>query len=176
MNWAHVHLALNHVPVIVVPVSLALLAFAVVRKSADLTTASLGLLVIAAVLGGGVFLTGEPAEQVVGHLPGMSEQAIEAHEEAAEVAAIVTGIAGLLGLWLLIARRGGRHAPTWLLAATVVVALVAAGLLARAANLGGYIRHPEIAGGTTITQRLQSTGSCSMTEQGPARFMRSASS
>ena len=56
-----------------------------------------------------MFLTGEPAEEVVGHLPGISEQAIEEHEEAAEVAAIVTGFAGLLGLWLLIARRGGRH-------------------------------------------------------------------
>ena len=105
-----------------------------------------------------MFLTGEPAEEVVEHLPGISEPAIGEHEEAAEVAAIVTGLAGLLGLWLLVARRGGRQAPTWLLAATFVVALVAAGLMARAANLGGYIRHPEIAGGTTITQRLQPTG------------------
>ncbi len=154
MNWAHVHLAVNHLPVIVVPVALALLAFAVVRKSADLTNVSLGLLVIAAVLGGGVFLTGEPAEEVVEDLPGISTAAIEEHEEAAEVAAIATGLAGLLGLWVLVARRRGRQAPIWLLAATFVVALVAAGLMARAANLGGHIRHSEIADATTVSETV----------------------
>ena len=145
MNWAHVHLVLNHLPVILVPVALALLAFGVVRRSADMTNVSLGLFVVAAVFGGGVFLTGEPAEEVVAHLPGVSKAAIDEHEEAAEVAAIVTGLAGLLALGVLVMSRGRRQAPTWLLAATFVVALLAAGLMARAANLGGRIRHPEIA-------------------------------
>ena len=36
MNWAHVHLAVNHLPVILVPVALAPLAFVVIRKSAGL--------------------------------------------------------------------------------------------------------------------------------------------
>jgi hypothetical protein len=58
MNWAHIHLAVSHLPVILVPVALSLLAFAVVRKSADLTECESGLLVIAAILGGGVFLPG----------------------------------------------------------------------------------------------------------------------
>lgn len=88
MNWAHVHLAVNHLPVIFVPVAVAPLAFAVVLRSADVTNASPGSFVIAAVLGGGVFLTGEPAEEVVEDLPNISDAAVREHEEAAEIAAI----------------------------------------------------------------------------------------
>jgi hypothetical protein len=155
MNGAHLHLAVNHLPVILVPVAIGVLAWAVLRKSTDLTSVGLGLLVIAAVLGGGVFLTGEPAEKVVEDLPGISKAAIEAHEEAAEVAAIVTGLAGLLGLGGLIVGRGGRQVTTWLLAATLIVALAAAGLMARAANLGGHIRHSEIAAARTIDEAVE---------------------
>ena len=149
MNWAHIHLAVNHVPVILVPVAVALLAFAVVRKSADVSTVSLGLFVIAAVFGGGVFLTGEPAEEVVEDLPGISESAIETHEEAAEAAALTTGLAGLLAVAAIVVGRG-RQAPIWLLGTTLVVGLGAAGMMAGAANLGGRIHHPEIlSGGAT---------------------------
>src|SRR5215217_3565000 len=37
MTWAHVHLALNHVPVIGLPIAVLLLAWALVRRSAELT-------------------------------------------------------------------------------------------------------------------------------------------
>ena len=145
MNWAHVHLAVNHVPVVLIPVAVALLAFAIVRRSAEITGVSLGLLVIAAVLAGGVYLTGEPAEEFVEHLPGITHETIEEHEEAAEIAAVVTVLAGLSALAMLVAGPGGQQAPTWLLATTFVLAFAAAGLMARAANLGGFIRHSEIA-------------------------------
>lgn len=161
MNGAHIHLIVNHVPVFLVPVALALLAFAIIRKSADVTNASLALFVLSAVIGGAVLVTGDPAERVVEHLPGISRAAIKAHEEAADTAAIVTGLAGLLGFWGLVVSRGGRSTPTWLLAATLAVGLVAAGLMARAANLGGFIRHSEIAdtsplGGSRVNARADS--------------------
>lgn len=146
MNWAHVHLAINHIPVVLVPVAVALLAWALASRSEDVTKASLGLLVAAGVIGGAVFLTGAPAEEVVGRLPGISAATIEAHEEAGEAAAATTGLVGLIALGVLVAGRGPQTVPTWMMAATIAAALAAAGLLARAANLGSYIRHTEIAG------------------------------
>ena len=50
MSWAHLHLALNHVPVIGLPIVLLLLAWAMVRRSPELTKASLGLLVLLAIV------------------------------------------------------------------------------------------------------------------------------
>lgn len=145
MNWAHVHLVINHVPVALVFVALVLLAFAALWKSDDLTIAALVLLVAAAVIAGGTYLTGEPAEDVVKNLPGVSQPAIEEHEEAAEAGAMATAIAGLLAAASLVGRYRRQPPSKWLAIATIVAALAAAGLMARAANLGGYIRHPEIA-------------------------------
>jgi uncharacterized membrane protein len=145
MNWAHIHLAINHLPIILVPVGLALLVFAIFRRSEDLTSTSLGILVIAALFGVGVFLTGAPAEGVVEGLPQVSKEAIEAHEEAAIIAAVATGLAGLLALGVLVAGSGKRQVPSWMLIATLGASVASAALLARAANLGAYIRHSEIA-------------------------------
>ena len=50
MNWAHLHLALNHVPVIGLPIVLLLLAWAIVRRSAELLKASFGLIILLAVV------------------------------------------------------------------------------------------------------------------------------
>lgn len=143
MNWAYIHLTLNHIPVILMPTALAMLAFAMARKSTDLRYAALVLVVVAGVLGAGVYFTGEPAEEVVENLPDVSEEAIEQHEEAGLTAAVATGLAGLLALGALVASRR-REGPLWMLAATFVVALVTSILLARTAHLGGQIHHSEI--------------------------------
>ena len=144
MNWAHIHLAFNHVPVILVPVSGLILMLATFRRSAELARMGGGMLALTAVLGVGVYFTGEPAEDVVENMSGVSKPAIETHEEAAEAAVIATAVAGLLALGFLIAERRRDSRATVLLVATLVATLVAAGLMARAANLGGAIRHPEI--------------------------------
>lgn len=146
MTWAHVHLAVNHLPVVLVLVSIAMLTAAGVKKSAELRKSGLAWLVVAAVAGGAAYLTGEPAEHVIEGLPGVSKAAIEEHEEAALLAAVATGAAGFLALGVLVIGRGPIPLPGWMLATTVVAALVAAALMVGAANLGGRISHPELRG------------------------------
>lgn len=151
MSWAHVHLAINHLPVILVPVSIAMLTTAWATKSAEFRKAGLVWLVVAAVAGGGAYFTGEPAEDVIEDLPAVSKPAIEEHEEAALLAAVATGAAGLLALGALVIGRGPAPTPGGILAITFAVALVAAGLMVRTANLGGRISHPEIRGPSATT-------------------------
>jgi hypothetical protein len=151
MTWAHVHLAVNHLPVILVPVAIAMLAVAWAKTSAELRKAGLAWLVVAGAAGGVAYLTGEPAEDVIEDLPTVSKAAIEEHEEAALLAAVATGAAGLIALGALVIGRGPAPAPGWILAMTFVVALVAAGLMVRTANLGGRISHPEIRGPSATT-------------------------
>ncbi|HEX9782951.1 MAG TPA: hypothetical protein VGA56_09525, partial [Opitutaceae bacterium] len=105
MNVAHLHLILNHVPVLGTAFGLGLLTFALWRKSEEVKKAALGLFVISALLAIPVYFTGEPAEEIVEELPDVSHANIEEHEEAAEVAFIGVLMLGVAALTKLIWRR-----------------------------------------------------------------------
>ena len=98
---------MNHIPVLGTFFGLALLAFAAWKRSDELRKAAFGTFVIAALAGVATYLTGEPAEDGVKGLPGISTALIEHHEEAAGIAlggAIALGVLALGGLiWF----RGG---------------------------------------------------------------------
>jgi hypothetical protein len=144
MSWAHIHLALTHVPVIGLLIVLLLLVVAGLLRSAELTRVSYGLLVLLAVATVIVYLTGEPAEELVENLPGFSEALVEQHEEAALIATIGMGVLGLVALVGLIRFRAPWIAPAWYGPGVLLLALLMGGLMAWTANLGGQIRHSEI--------------------------------
>ncbi len=144
MSWAHIHLALSHVPVIGLLIVLLLLAVARLRRSPELTRASYMLLVLMAASAVVVYLTGEPAEELVENLSGFSEAIVEEHEEVALIATIGTVVLGLVALVGLIRFRGPRIAPAWYGRGVVLLALLMGGVIAWTANLGGQIRHSEI--------------------------------
>jgi hypothetical protein len=83
MNPVHLHLLLNHVPVIGTGIMIVLLGYALLRRSTELVRVSLGMFVLLALAGAVVYLTGEPAEGVAEGLPGVSEAIMERHEEVA---------------------------------------------------------------------------------------------
>jgi uncharacterized membrane protein len=143
MTGAHFHLAFNHVPVVLVPVAVVMLAYAMTSRSADLTKGALVLLLVSTLFGAGAFLTGEPAEEAVAQLAGVSTEAIEAHEQLAPIAAGATALAGLFALVVLLKWPSGG-APPWTMIATLAIAFAAAILLAWTAYLGGRINHPEL--------------------------------
>ena len=143
MNPAHWHLILNHVPVLGMAFGLALVGRALLRKSEELKKMSLGFFIIIALLAIPAYLTGEPAEELVENLPGVSKASIEQHEEAAQVAFAGVLIVGAAALGGLIFFRRGRS-PNWLSVIVFALSLIVFVLMARAANLGGLIRHTEI--------------------------------
>jgi hypothetical protein len=158
MNWAYVHLALNHLPVIGAIFGVLLLLLALVRKSEELKRVSLGVFVITALLALPVYFTGEPAEEVVEHLPGVAEPLIERHENAALFALLMAGGAGVVALAGLILFRRTEKLPGWIVAATLVLSLVTSGLMGWTANLGGQIRHTEIRAGFTAPAETETEG------------------
>jgi MFS superfamily sulfate permease-like transporter len=147
MNAAHAHLALNHLPVVGLLIGTLILAWAVLRRADAAARVALAVLVGAAISVGPVLLTGEPAEEIMEHRADVSAQVIEAHEEAAEAAAIGAGILGVLCAGLLVAARRARSLPALPARAVLVGAIVVTALMLRTANLGGRIHHAEIRGG-----------------------------
>ena len=114
------------------------------RKSEELKKISLGFFIIIALLAIPAYLTGEPAEELVENLPGVSKASIEQHEEAAQVAFAGVLIVGAAALGGLIFFRRGKWIPNWLSVIVLVLSLIVFVLMARTANLGGLIRHTEI--------------------------------
>jgi glucan phosphoethanolaminetransferase (alkaline phosphatase superfamily) len=144
MSWVHIHLALSHVPVIGLLIVLLLLVVARRRRSTELMRVSYGLLVVLAAASVVVYLTGEPAEELIENLPGFSEALVERHEEVALIATIGFGVLGLVALVGLIRFRSPRIAPAWYDRGVLLLALLMGGVMAWTANLGGQIRHSEI--------------------------------
>lgn len=146
MSAAHLHLVLNHIPLLGLLFGAALLAYGLWRGSEDVQKASLGLLAVAGLSAIAVYLTGEPAEDVVEGLAGASHDAAEAHEEwgwYALLAGVTTG--GVAVGTLLFGRLQERLARGGVVL-TLILALLSSGLIGYTANLGGKISHPELRG------------------------------
>jgi len=144
MNLAHVHLLLNHFPTIGMMVGLGVFIAAIIAKSDDLKRASLIVFFGIALLSIPTFASGTAAELALSKTPEVSKTMIEAHETAALVALGImelTGALAWLGLWQY--RRLSRL-PQGTLLAVLLAGLLTFGLMGRAANIGGDIRHPEI--------------------------------
>ncbi len=145
-NAAHLHLIVNHWPLILLPVAAAALAWGEWRGSGELRAFGFSLLIAAGLFCAVTFRSGEPAEEVVEHSAGVSEALIEEHEEAAEPAAGATVLAAVLGLAGLVFQVRKSSVPRAMVLVTLLAALAAMALMGRTANLGGKIRHDEIRG------------------------------
>ena len=145
MNAAHIHLLLNHLPIMGTAFAFLLLAFAMLKEIESFKKLAYAILVFSALATPSVFLSGEGAKERVEHMQGISDKTIEEHEEAGEAALaamIALGVLSLcqLGLYLFPNLGRLRHR-------TAFGILIASGLafawLAWTANLGGLIRHGE---------------------------------
>lgn len=142
MNAAHIHLMLNHVPLFGAVAVTILFAVALVLRQQGVARAGLVVALLTALVAIVVYLTGEPAEELVENLPGISEAVMETHEEVALVATLVLGAFALVALYGLFAfRHGVSMAFTKFL---LVLSLVPLAAIAYTAYLGGQIRHSEV--------------------------------
>jgi uncharacterized membrane protein len=144
MNFAHLHLLLNHFPIIGTMVGLALFLISFCGKNNDLRRGSLIVLASMALLTIPTFLSGIPAGQMITGEPGVSGALIQRHEGAAMLSLWfmeATGAMALIGLWRSHRTRGPAR---WNVLAVVVLSFMTVGLMARTGNTGSDIRHPEV--------------------------------
>ncbi|HET7040803.1 MAG TPA: hypothetical protein VFI13_02245 [Gemmatimonadales bacterium] len=143
MNATHLHLLINHLPVFGSAIAIVLLGWALMVRSRELTCAGLILTLVA---GGGAFIarqSGHEAEEQTEKLPWADRGIVHEHEEAADWAFILLSVAAVAGAVALVRMRGARPARV---ESTIVLVLLVLGFaaVARAALLGGRIRHEEV--------------------------------
>ena len=141
---AHLHLLINHVPTAGTVLGVGLFLLAVVRSRNELKVISLEVFYLIALGSIPAYMSGVAAHGVLQQGGGAPEAAIAAHQSAALIALFwmeLTGVVAWFGLWQ--SRRHGRPAQATL-AVGFVLSIVSLATMAWAANLGGFIRHPEI--------------------------------
>lgn len=127
-------------------IGVALLLLSTIRQADALKRASFEVLFLVAVASFPAYLTGVAAEVSLAGRAEFSPAAMQAHHDAALPAFVlmqVTGALAWVGLWQY--RRASRPAR-WVQPWVVMCSIATLVMMARAATVGGEIRHPEIGG------------------------------
>lgn len=148
MNQAHLHLLLNHLPILGVLFGLLILAGGFLLKNNTIKRTALGMFVLSAIFAIPAYLTGEGAEEVVEGLPGVSENLMEVHEDLANIFLWVVGALGVFSLATFYADFKSKSIASSLYVLTFMAALGTMVFAKQVGTSGGEIRHTEIRSGT----------------------------
>jgi len=155
MNFAHLHIVLNHIPSIGTAVGAALFIASIAQKSDRLKKLSLQILVVMALAVLPTYVSGNAAQRLIRSRTEIPQGLIEVHQNSAMATLalmVITGTFAWFGLWQF--RRFSRPAFGNSAGVLVFSVLTAAAIL-RTANLGGDISHPEIrAGDVSISESV----------------------
>jgi len=144
MNFAHIHIVLNHVPSLGSIAGLVLLSAAIFTKNDALKRFSLGVLVLVAMATLPTYISGNGARQVISKEPNLPNGIVEVHQNAAMLtllAMTVTGAFAWFGLWEF--RRYSR-AGSLTTMGSLLMAGVSTALILYTGSLGGKISHAEM--------------------------------
>ena len=151
MNEAHLHLAINHFPIILPLVGLILLIAGGILKSSILQRTAFIFYIMAALLTVAAYSSGEAAEHFIEDLPGVEEKYMELHEEAAETFSWIMYILGgfsLVGIWVHLKQKSFGK---WIGYLTIILTIVALFYAKETGTTGGEIMHAEIRTGASAT-------------------------
>jgi len=172
MNLAHLHLVLNHIPIIGTMIGLGLFIVSILSDIDDLKRASLMVFAGVALLALPTFFSGVGAQGALRKDAAVPASLIERHEGAAILALFfmeVTGAFALVGLWRRDRLFTGKPWSSNL-ALILSFSIVTAGLMTRVGATGGDIRHPEIRLAQEVTRESGVSAIVSIFEPSPGKF------
>src|SRR2546429_3225540 len=164
MNLAHLHLLLNHIPIIGAIIGLGLLVVSLAAQSDDLKRASLMVLAAIALLSLPAFFSGVGARGAIRKDTAIPAGLIERHEGSAILALFfmeVTGALALVGLWRRDRLFTGKPWSSNL-AVILCFSIVTAGPMCRGGGTRGGVLCPRVRpsptggpGGWRVRERCQ---------------------
>lgn len=145
---AHLHLLVNHAPILgsIFALVLLLMSFFVARDT--LRRTALVVLVGSGVAAAIANYSGEPAEDAIRNFPGVKRAVIHEHEEMGEKAFFASAAVGVLALLILLRWRR-TPIPGGASLVALLGSAVVAGMMGYVGLLGGRIRHTEVRPGAT---------------------------
>ncbi len=156
MNDAHFHLVVNHLPIIFPIAGLIVLAVGIGFKAEIVKRTAYFIFCIAAITAAIAMNSGEGAEEIVEHLPGVTEHLIHEHEESAEFFALLSyvfGVFSLFALWSSWKKNSYNTVLSYIIAFFAILLIF---IGKQTATSGGEIRHIEIRSSAAKNQSEQS--------------------
>jgi uncharacterized membrane protein len=144
MNEAHIHLLVNHFPIISPIIGLLVMLGGFYFRSETIKRTAYIIFVFGAISTIPAFFTGEGAEEVVEKIHGIDESIIKTHEEIADIFTVLSYILGgvsVIGLWANIKQKRFSNS---LAIITIFFSLIVLFFAAKTGTTGGEIRHTEI--------------------------------
>lgn len=147
MNDAHIHLLVNHFPIIGLIIGTLILLTGIVLRSVTTRKIALTVILFSVIFSIPAFSTGEGAEEILEHGTNLSEEGhhmIHEHEEIAEVFMMISW--GLIGLSLISLFLEWKKKKIAVIASIAVLGLAIVGcyFAKQVGTSGGEISHPEI--------------------------------
>lgn len=144
MNDAHLHLVVNHFPIIGTILGLGILVSGIVIKNNAIKNTAYVVFSVVAIFAFLSMATGEGAEEIVEDMPNIGKLIIHEHEEMAEKLAVVLYVLGIVSLIGLYSNFKNNSKATIISYIAVVIASLGALLAQQTGTTGGEIRHTEI--------------------------------
>lgn len=144
MNNIHLHLVVNHLPIIFPVAGLVLLIIGIFTKTEVSKRNAYFIFILGAFASVAAMATGEGAEEGVENLPGVAERLIKTHEEAAELFAGLSYVLGGISIAALFMSFKNYTFSKIMPFIIGVLGLTALFFAQKAGTTGGEIRHTEI--------------------------------
>jgi uncharacterized membrane protein len=144
MNEAHLHMVVNHFPIIGTILAIGILIAGLLSKNRSIINTSYVLFVIGAIFGILSMNTGEGAEELVEDMPGIGWKIIHEHEELAEKMALlldILGVLSLVGFYLQYKKNAKEKLVSYII---LLIGIASLFVIQKVGTSGGEIRHTEI--------------------------------
>lgn len=144
LNDAHLHLLVNHFPILGVVFSFLIVLYAFLRPSVETYRIASLLFVFSGIMSFVAYQTGGPAASFLKQYPEIVRSKIGAHAEFSDIALWVSlGTSAIVLIFLVVSYMRDRF-PNWMRFTLLLSQLACIGLLSYASHLGALIRHVEI--------------------------------
>ena len=155
MNDAHLHMVVNHFPIIGTILAIGILTAGLLSKNQSIINTSYVLFIIGAVFGILSMNTGEGAEEMVEDMPSIGWKIIHEHEELAEKMALllnILGVLSLIGFYFQYKRNPKQKLVSYLI---LIIGIASLFVIQKVGTSGGEIRHTEIRNDTNSTNNVK---------------------
>lgn len=148
MNIAHIHIVINHLPIVGYFFSIFLITTSFYFRSQEGVIISAVLVMVISALGAlAAYFSGSPSIKLIAGLPGVGHKHISIHYRRAKIAVLFSCLSGVIaaacGAVIIIS---AAPVPIYCYALLMISSLITSFAMVFTGNAGGKIRHQEVRG------------------------------